>query len=252
MTSHTDPNTLNTLDVVNSNGQEMYAGASQAQFAGAGVQTAQDVGSGILFGASGYSDTTSCHGLEFLFLASPISSIAIGDVQYPDGPNGSDGINIDELDSAHYYNEQTDQNLSWTFSHSKQVTNTYSFAQATAFMYGMSEAIEFGLSIKFIEIATADAKSTTTFTWAVTNTNTNTNTIAEADTVTWSAMGTLAPGQGVDCLAQSGTSSGSFPYTSTVTITLQNGYRFSYSESGTLNLDDVSQARTLVSTNNSP
>lgn len=57
---------------------------------------------------------------------------------------------------------------------------------------------------------------------------TNTNAL------TWTQSGELLPNHGVDCQAVVQTGSGDFPYTSTVTMSLDDGSTLSYPESGTL------------------
>ena len=112
--------------------------------------------------------------------------------------------------------------------------------------YGTTEAIGIQASIPTILSVT----STTTFMWSTAYATANTYTYTDTVTVSWSEGGSLEPGTGVDCVAEVGHGQGTFPYTSTVTITLKNGFVFSYTEDGALTIDDISTAIVEVTTDN--
>ena len=221
------------------------------------TRTDQAVGSAILFGVQGTIASDGAIGsLGFLFLASPIETLEVNNVQFPNGPVGTaESITPTDIGTAHFYNNGNpgDPTETYAFMNSFTATQSWAFAQAITNTFTVAEAIQLSFMFTLLaDVLSFTSSSTTTFTWTTTTMETTTTTITEATMVGYNAQIPLAPGQGVDCVAVAGQGSGTFPFTSTVTITLKNGNAYSFPESGYLTVNSLSQGNVECSAANHP
>lgn len=198
-----------------------------------------EVGSGLLLGAYG-AEGSSIDSMAWLFLGPKISSVSIGSIKFDSDPTGtSDNIAPSYLIQSTMGNPSGSHgNVSFTVSGSEAVAQSTSWEQSTTGTFGMSLTVEveaepFGIG----------AKITGGVEWSVAHTSSKTTTTTDTITITQSAGPiSIAPGFGKACkiFAQKGT--GTFPYSSTVTLNLEGGSTLSYQEPGKLVSVQYSQA----------
>lgn len=208
-----------------------------------------EVGSGLLLGAYG-AQGSSIDSLAFLFLAPKISSVSIGAIKFDSDPTGtSDNIAPSYLIQSTMGNPAGSHgNVSFTISGSEAVAQSTSWEQSTTGTFGMSLSVEvaaepFGIG----------AKITGGVEWSVSHTSSKTTTTTDTITITQSAGPiSIAPGFGKSCkiFAQKGT--GTFPYSSTVTLKLDDGSTLNYQEPGKLVSVQYSQAYASCVDSNNP
>jgi len=208
-----------------------------------------DVGSGLLLGAYG-NNGDSIDSLALLFLATEISSASIGGIKFDSDPTGtSDNIAPSYLIQSTMGNPSGSHgNVSFTISGSEAVAQSSTWEQSTTGTFGMSLTVEvaaepFGIG----------AKITGGVEWSVAHTSSNSATTTDTITITQSAGPiSIAPGFGKACkiFAQKGT--GTFPYSSTVTLNLADGTTLSYQEPGKLVSVQYSQAYASCEDSNNP
>lgn len=187
------------------------------------------VGSGILVGMVGRSGD-SMDMLGPVFLNGDIRSISIGNIHFqPDFNGTSTGISTVSVGSQHFTNPSSATgDLVWHFNGTVKRVNTTSFTQGTSTMYGVS--VNCTVSAEVFGIG---GNVQTGFTWQKTKMQQTTTTTSEEVGLDWGISGTLKPGDGTTafCNAEMGVSSAR--YTSTVTLTLDDGTVSVYPESGT-------------------
>ena len=215
----------------------------------------QAVGSGVLFGFSGTTfssaEGTDLQSLSFMFLDSPVASIEVTNLQFPNAPTGDEDLQVVGLSQGHFYNTQETGTIQWQFNNQQSATQMYAFAQTSTktftVMTGVSLQIAAGVLIPSVQVT-----ASTMFTWTTTYMTTTTVTTSSTVQVQWNEQGTLNPGQGVDTTAIAAVGSGTFPYTSTVTLKLKNGNQYTFPENGELTLNAISSAIVEVQQNNTP
>nr|POE75102.1 hypothetical protein CFP56_63337 [Quercus suber] len=205
------------LTITTNMGQTLQAGVDASSGFNAFTQ---DVGTGILIGAAGGYQPGIIDDLGFLFLDSPVASVVVTDITVTGGPTGAQDIAPMTLAAQHFFDGDTTTE-SWSFSGSKEVTSTTVITQTIVDTFGGMEAIAVSFSGGFLDIIKTGDMSTTTFSWSTMQTSTTTTMVADAVTLSWMQGGTLQPNEGITCDSVSGQGSGTFPFTSTVTITLQ-------------------------------
>ena len=139
-------------------------------------------------------------------------------------------------------------NISFTVSGSQSVTQTTTWDQSTTGTFGMSISVEveaepFGIG----------AKTTVGAEWSVSKTSSHGGSTSDTITIT-NSIGpiSIGPGHGKACkiFAQKGT--GTFPYTSTVTLNLEGGGVVNYQEKGSLDEVQYSNAFATCDDNDDP
>lgn len=218
---------LRGLTITTNMGQTLQCGVDASSGFNA---ISQDVGTGFLIGVSGDYEAGIIDNLGFLFLNSPVASIAVQDITITGGPTGTQGIAPTSLAQQHFFNGDTTAQT-WTFSGSKSVVSTTQITQAIANTYGATEAIALNFGGNFLGIIKGDTTSTTTFMWSQVETDTTSTTMQTTQMLSWMQSGTLQPNEGITCDSVSGSGSGTFPYSATVTITLQVSLHSSSQES---------------------
>jgi hypothetical protein len=208
-----------------------------------------DVGSGLLLGASG-NNGASIDSLALLFLATEISSVTIGGIKFDSDPTGtSDNIAPSYMIQSTMGNPSGSHgNVSFTVLGSEAVAQSTTWEQSTTGTFGMKYSIEMDAAPLGV-----GAKVTGGYEWSVAHTSSKATTTTDTITITQSAGPiSIAPGFGKSCkiFAQKGT--GTFPYSSTVTVNLVDGTKLSYQEPGKLVSVQYSQAYASCDDANNP
>ncbi|KAI4148225.1 MAG: hypothetical protein L6R39_002852 [Caloplaca ligustica] len=190
-----------------------------------------DVGGGLLLGASGAAGT-KIDRLALLFLSPKISSVSIGDIKFDSDPSGtSDNMAPSYLIQSTMGNPSgSNGNVSFTISGSEGVTKSTIWEQSSTNAFGGSISIEISG-----QVAGIGAKASGGFEWSTEDSTSKTNTITDTVTLTQTVGPiSIAPGHGKACKLFAQKGDGNFPYTSTVTLKLDNGKSISYQEKGKL------------------
>ena len=205
-------------------GQTLDVGNKDGSFA----SKQMDVGGGVLVGSIGNAGS-EIDSLGFVFLRSPILSVEMTDLSYPEAIIGlSTGITDRKLDDLRQVrNENDPDTFNWSFSGATQISQSHTFTSSTTNTYGVKQSIE--VSAQFLGIG---VKSTTEFSWQLSQTETQSTTDTLSYTETWGQTGTLERGQGVHVQASVAVGKISLPYTATVKVTLEDGSAFTYQDKG--------------------
>lgn len=189
-----------------------------------------NVGGGVILGAFG-NQGSDIDSMGLLFLKSRVMSVAIGNMKFDSDPTGtSTNMQAASLAVSHYQVAKgVSGNDTWLFSGSQLETQTSTYEQSTTGTFGASMTVE--LSAEVLGIG---AKTTAGYSWSVSHETSSTTTNTETKTLQWSQGGSLKAGTGVKCTAYAEKGSGSFPYTSTVTLNLEDKSTWTYDEPGVL------------------
>ena len=211
----------------------------------------QAIGSGILYGFEGSTDGTNINSLGFLFLGSKLVEVDVANFTFLNPPTGDEDLTVTDLDTAHFYNNQTEGVYHWAFDNQKSFTVTHTYTQTTTNTFATAEGIMVGFSGGML-LPGLSFSSTTTFTWTTAYAYMSAVTTTVVQQVQYNGDGDLNPGQGVDVIAVAAVGTGNFPYTSEVTIKLANGNQYTFEENGSLYLNAVSDATVDTYTDNNP
>ncbi len=208
-----------------------------------------DVGGGLLLGASG-ANGASIDNLALLFLATEISSVTIGSIKFDSDPTGtSDNIAPSYLIQSTMGNPAGSHgNVSFTVSGSVKVTQSTTWEQSTTGTFGMKYSVELDGAPLGV-----GAKVTGGYEWSVSHATSKATTTSEEITITQTAGPiSIAPGCGKSCKIFSRKGTGTFPYTSTVTVNLVDGTSLSYQEVGKLESVQYTEAYSSCVDANNP
>lgn len=207
------------------------------------------VDGGLLLGASGASGEYIDR-LALLFLSPQISSVSIGGIKFDSDPTGtSDNMVPSYLIRSTMGNPSgSNGNVSFTISGSEEVTQSTSWQQSSTNTFGGSLEIEISA-----QVAGIGPKITGGFEWSLSDTTSQTTTTSDKITLIQTAGPiSIAPGHGKACKIFAQKGNGNFPYTSTVTLKLDNGGSISYQEKGRLLSVQYSQVQTSCVDANNP
>ena len=213
-----------------------------------------NVGSGLLFGGNivtrqsdeGLGDDVAS--LAFLFLGQALDHISIGNIQFDSDPSGSNsGIFPQNIVVGQWYNDQASNSATYSLAPTYTVADSYTYSQSVTTSFGESISIEVSG-----ELFGIGAKSTNEFTWGVSVEQATTVGTTSSTAIACAASGTLAPSTGVKVSGAYQTGTGTFKYTSTVTVYLKDGSSFSYQEHGTLTNIAYNGCTTTFADDNDP
>ena len=209
-----------------------------------------DVGGGLLLGAFGAMADDFVINLGLVFLNTRVDHIEIGEINYDSDPTGAsaDMSPVSLLESSFGNPRNSTSDTTFSVIASELVTKSTTWDQTTMDTFGSSMSIDVSA-----EAFGVGVKGSFGFEWSKeTSSNSggsNRETITVGNTI---GPLTLKPGHGKNCKIFVQKGEGNFPYTSTVTVKLADGYQVSYTEKGNLKSVQYSQAMSSCTDNNHP
>ncbi|KAL8630092.1 hypothetical protein Q9189_004228 [Teloschistes chrysophthalmus] len=208
-----------------------------------------DVGSGLLVGALGVTSDYIVD-LSFLFLSCKIESVSISDIKFVSDPRGT-SVNL----APSYLIRSTMGNPSGSADNvSFSVTGTEKVMQSTTWLQSSTESLGGSIEVQVSSTILGVGTSVTGgFTWTDSDTSSQSTLISDEVTLTLTAGPfSIAPGHGKACQMFAQKGDGSFPYTSTVTLNLDDGQKIPYQEDGKLLSVQYSKVQAICTDANDP
>ena len=228
---------LGAMHLETEGGKTFDAGKDTDGLTSYGINT----GGGLLWGAIITPKDGDIGNMAWLFMKDSIDHISITDVKFSqDIAASSAGIDPQNIVVGRWYNDQA-VDASYALSPAYSVVRSFSYSQTVTTAFGASISIEISDEIFGIGV-----KETDSFTWSMSIEDSSTTATSSATSVTCAASGTIKPSSGVQIKGAYQTGTGTWSYTSKVTIYLKGGGSFSYNENGQLDNTAYNECTTTL------